>query len=133
MNAFPNPLLLRALAPDQTGRYAQYELTGDFVYISQSCGPIVAQTGMVTDFASIPRCLWWLMDPEDPAVLFPSVIHDALYSGRVLVAEAPFCEPSRRTADAILREAMSVCGASGFQRRAAHTLVRLFGAKDWHG
>lgn len=127
MSAFLSPLVLRALAPAELkarGRTTQlYELMADFSYASDLLGKtITVLSGFETDFASIPRAVWAWMDPEDPVILFPSVIHDDGYT-------RGYC--TREQADGLLDEAMGICGASGFDRFVVSKAVRLFGGSHW--
>ena len=83
MNAFESELYLRVLGPEELKANdlsrQNYELTEDLRYHSERFGLLVAPKGMLTDFASIPRIAFSYLDPEDPVILRPSVIHDALY------------------------------------------------------
>jgi hypothetical protein len=128
MSRYVSELLVRVWPPEKVWaagkRSQQYELLAPLVYESDLVGLIEAPAGLVTDFASIPRVVWTIIDPEDPVILFPSVIHDFMYSvGSHLFA--------RHQADSVLREAMGICGALGWQQAAVFRAVRLFGAANW--
>ena len=79
--------------------------------------------GFVTDFASIPRFLWFMVPPfgrHAPA----AVIHDYLYaSGQ---------EGARRYADFLFREAMKDSGVPVWRRNMMYFAVR-FGGKGGYG
>lgn len=131
MSEFTTQLYTRVLPREElVGTTRQlYQLTAPLVYESDLLGIITAPQGLLTDFASIPRLAWRYLDPEDPAILYPSVIHDALYSysGRL-----PGSRPcTRALADAVLREAMVACGARADQRAVVYRLVRLCGGSRW--
>ena len=75
-----------------------------------------------TDFASVPRLLWWLISPTDPGVGKAAVLHDYLYREGFL---------GRRMADAIMVEAMRVLGVPAWKRGAIYLALRLFGWVAW--
>lgn len=89
-------------------------------------GIVVAPRGFQTDLASIPRLLWWLfpkVDKWDAA----AVIHDAGY-GHVLLSEIG--EPvlvTKREADRLFLEGMTVLEVNWLQRTVMYWMVRLFG------
>ncbi len=72
--------------------------------------------GTETDFASVPRCLWWICPPMgrwNRAAL----VHDYL-------CRLDGC--SRFLADAIFREAMAVLGVPWWRRVSMYYAVRLY-------
>lgn len=110
------------------------ELKADFVRGSRHCRllepltyvgsrTITAPAGFETDFASIPRMLWFWLSPDDPEIRDAAVIHDYLY----VIHE----EGSRKEADALLSEMMDSLSASAFTRAAVWMAVRLGGAGHW--
>ena len=133
MNKFTNKLFLRALAPDELEALgasdANYEVVSPFSYQSGILGQITVPAGLVTDFASIPRGLWSLLDPEDPVILFPSVIHDYLYTAAGKLPNG--ITYTREDADGVLKEAMGVCGASNWKQETVYIAVRSFGGSHW--
>lgn len=135
MSRFLSNPLLEVLAPEEVtaagGERQLYRLTADFVYSSDAVGVLTAPAGMLTDFASIPRAIWNLLDPEDPCILRGSIIHDACYKygGSFPGREAI----NRAQADGALREAMGISGATKFQMFAVYHALRLFGAPNWRG
>ena len=135
MRNFPDKLILRALAPDEIqalgGSAALYEVRESFSFDSALLGQISVPVGLITDFASIPRAALWYMKDDDPGILFPSVVHDFLYSmqGVLPVTGKTY---TREQADGVLREAMEVCGARGDQIAAVYRAVRWFGGFHWN-
>jgi hypothetical protein len=128
-SAFPAPLVIRALPPEGCdGGRQQYVLDRDFAYNSPAFGPIVAPAGLVTDFASVPRLVWTYLSPEDPCILYGSIVHDWLYQqgGRL-----PMRRLSRAECDAVLREAMLICGARQRQAAIVHRALSWFGAPNF--
>ena len=129
MNAFPSHLVIRALSPEEcpSGRQL-YKLEQDFAYNSEAFGTITVPAGLVTDFASVPRLVWSYLSPEDPCILYGSIVHDFLYQrgGRL-----PLRAFTRAEADALLREAMLDCGARPTQAAVVHAALRLFGASNF--
>jgi hypothetical protein len=134
MSKFLTPLILRALSPEeliaQKSTVQLYELNSDFSYQSDLLNAtITSPKGLVTNFASVPRFVWSWMDPEDPVILFGSVIHDALYTkGCVVDTGKTF---TRLQADQTLIEAMGVLGASRLDRTLVYWGLRIGGSSHW--
>ena len=134
MSQFTSQLFLRSLSVTEikaAGRQVQlYEVTQDFSYVSDKLGKtITVPAGLITDFASIPRVAWDLLDPEDPIIAWPSVVHDYLYSCTGTLPDGSTY--TREQADAVLREAMEVCGAGSLVREAVYEAVEKFGGSHW--
>ena len=88
---------------------------------------ICVPVGFETDFASIPWGLWNLFPPLGKWAR-PAIIHDFLYDrGGVL----PSKTYSRKEADMIFREAMSVVGVPAWRREVMFAAVRVGGAGGW--
>jgi len=132
MSKFLGQLKLRMWSPEEVSDAGYdtsvYDLLEGFSYLSDKFGLIEVPSGFVTDFASIPRAAWAIIDPEDPRIAFPSVIHDFLYSTR---GKLPFSTVTRENADYVLREAMEACGAGSFIRNAVYQAVRVGGNSHW--
>lgn len=136
MSSFPLPLVLRALAPEEV-RNAEssrqlYQLREEFRYLSDLFGEIAVPVGFVTDFASIPRLAFAYLDPEDPVILFASVVHDYLYTRMGDLGLGTRFTFTREDADKVLREAMLVCGARATQAWVVYQAVRLGGGSHWN-
>lgn len=83
--------------------------------------------GFETDFASIPWGLWNLFPPLGKWAR-PAIVHDFLYDrGGVL----PSKTYSRKEADMIFREAMSVVGVPAWRREVMFAAVRVGGGRGW--
>jgi hypothetical protein len=135
VNGFIGQLKIRAFSPEEVaaadgGSAALYQLLEDFGYHSDAFGTFMAPAGMITDFASIPKPALWFINDDSPGILFASVIHDFLYINRG--ARAGLADLSRQDADAVLFEAMGVCGASRLQRSIVYRAVRIGGGKHWN-
>ncbi len=130
MSAFLTRLRVEVLPPSEAIGRQVYLLTEDFIYDSNILGRIVVPAGFKTDFASIPRIAWRYLDPEDPAILYISVVHDYLYSvlGRLIDGRVF----TREQADLILPEGMEISGARIDQRTVAFRMVRWFGSGHWN-
>lgn len=132
-SSFATPLQLEALDAESVRGHdserALYRLLSDLVYHSELFGIVTAPQGLLTDFASIPKAALWFINDDDPRILFASVIHDYIYTNRGKLAEG--VEMSREQADALLREAMLACGASGFIAGVVYRAVRLGGGGHW--
>ncbi len=108
----------------------RYDVAQDLPYESEVLGrTIVVPSGTSTDFASIPRLVWNLLDPEDPVIGWPSVVHDYLYTCAGVLPDG--FKYSREQADRVLVEGMDLCGASNFTRWAVLRSVRAFGGSHW--
>lgn len=130
MSAFQSSLVTRILAPNELQDGTQlYALASDFVYQSDLLGEIVVPDRYITDFASIPRIAWRYISPEDPCILFASLVHDWLYTRMGTLPNG--CVYARSDADRVLREAMALCGARGDQMAIVFNAVRLFGGSHW--
>ena len=134
MSKFTSQLFLRSYAPAEIiaagGHVQLYDVTQPFSYQSDKMGiTITVVAPYRTDFASIPRAAWDLLDPEDPIIAWPSVIHDYLYTCKGTLPDGT--KYNREQADAVLREAMEVCGAGHFIRESVYEAVRAFGGDHW--
>ncbi|MGS1116041.1 DUF1353 domain-containing protein [Castellaniella sp. UC4442_H9] len=112
---------LRVEETDDAGS-GRWRLLAALLYQSDIFGHLIAvPAGFVTDFGSVPRLPFayaWFGDIAHDA----ATVHDWLYSVH---------RTSRRTADAVLREAMAATGVSWIQRWAWWLGVRLFGGSHW--
>lgn len=91
------------------------------------------EKGFITDFASIPRPLWWLWPPSQGPYLAAALVHDCLYkTGYVLnreTGEKRFIE--RDEADWIMKEIMEVCETPLLTKRGIYRGVRVGGWRAW--
>jgi hypothetical protein len=129
--SFPFPVepILRAVNPRACdGGKQQYVLERDFSYDSSAFGRITAPEGMQTDFASVPRVIWSYLSPEDPCILWGSLIHDYLYA---VGGQLALRRLTRAECDSVLREAMLVCGARSTQAAVVYRCLRAFGGGHW--
>ena len=131
MSQFIGQLILRALYPDEIKRLGRegtqlYEQVEDFGYQSNLMNGLIfiAPKGRITDLASIPRPVWSIIDPEDPIIMMPSVMHDARYG---------LHDCTKDQADAMLREGMEVQGAGSIIRNIVFQAVQRFGGSHWKG
>lgn len=107
----------------------RWRLLEAFEYrIGSPDGPerVVVPAGFLTDFASIPRALWWLFHPTGPWAP-AALVHDWLYHSPVVQSGDTSRTVDREEADRIFLEAMAVMGVSAFVRRVMFRAVRLFG------
>jgi hypothetical protein len=132
---FPVPLELRALSAwelKSMGSDRQlYQLSRAFIYVDRDGMRIDVPAGFKTDFASIPRWVWSYISPEDPVILFASVIHDFLYTRKGDLGPESRVAFNRQQADEVLRQAMLVCGARATQAWVVYNAVRLGGGSHW--
>ena len=117
MSNFFTPLRLEYL----DGR--RWQLLEPFGYrVDGARDSIRVPKGFVTDFASIPRWLWWLYPPTGRWGR-AAVLHDWLY-----------CKATRprKACDDVFLEAMRVLGVPWHRRYLMFLAVRLFGGRAYH-
>jgi len=89
---------------------------------------ILVPTGFITDLASIPRALQWLI-PVNGRHRAAAIVHDYLYCKR---GQLPGGETaSRKEADQVFKEAMKSAGVNWFTRQTMYAAVRGFGWTGW--
>lgn len=97
-------------------------LEEDFIYSSDVLGGVViVPAGFVTDFSSVPRLPLVHMVLADMAQR-AAVVHDYLYSTAVY---------TRKQADDVLMEAMTISGIPWAKRQAIYLGVRVGGASHY--
>lgn len=120
---FLDPLIVTYLGVGANGR-VMYRLDREMRFrLPNGYGSITVPGGFVTDFASVPRWLWWICPPSGdytPA----AVVHDFIYARR----QRAF---SRWFADAVFRLAMEACGVPLWRRWAMWAAVRLYSWRYW--
>ena len=112
------------VTPLPNGR--DWQLLQPFVYYvgtDPSEHVISVPIGFVTDFASIPRACWWLYPPTGRWGK-AAVIHDYLY-------RTPSQQCTRKQADQIFVEAMTVLGVPRHRRAIMYRALRIFGARNF--
>lgn len=86
--------------------------------------------GFVTDLASVPRPLWWLLAPHGQPQVLAAVLHDYLYR----TPEArPFGTHTKRGADKVFRDAMKALKVPFARRWVMWAAVRCapWAGVDW--
>jgi len=114
-----------------TGRIHDWTLLESFTfYLDRPDGPTVrVQAGFTTDFASVPRPLWWFAGPWGRHGR-AAIIHDWLYQ-RGTILETPHSPPgsgrtpSRAECDEIFRAAMTVLDEAILSRQGWGRWPRL--------
>ncbi len=120
MSSFTSPLVVSPLVD---GR--RWKLVFQFGYDvghKGSVDRITVPAGFVTDFASTPSPIWWLIPPWGKYGK-AAVVHDYLYLVKTR---------TRKEADGIFREAMVVLGVPEWQVFVMYWAVRAFGWPAWH-
>lgn len=120
MSNFMTPLKLEATNKSIGGRPV-YKITEKFSL--SLCGKgygiyVDVPEGFDTDFASVPRLLWFIYHPDGGAAK-AAVLHDFMYRKR--------CNFSRIIADAVYLDAMRLLGVPFWKRYTMYLGVRLFG------
>ena len=122
------PRFLNVLRFEDRGGFP-FILTHALRYVTDidSRGTFDVPAGFPTDLASIPKILWNILHPVgryDAA----AVVHDYLYAHGLLNGK-PI---TRAQADAILNEAMTVCGVGKVTRFLIYAGVRIGGWVVWN-
>lgn len=102
-------------------------LREDFSYQNSQPAIITVPRGFNTDFASVPRVLWWLL-PKWGKYGNAAVLHDYLYAEQKVDGKAIV----REEADNIFREAMKSLHVPYWQEFILYWGVRLFGWLVWY-
>ena len=121
MSKFTDVLIVSPLADGRT--WVTRKEFGYDIGEEGSGNSIDVPIGFMTDFASVPRPLWWLI-PRWGKYGNAAVIHDYCYW------EQRF---SRKEADRIFREGMEVLGVPKCKRTLMYCAVRLGGKCAWWG
>ena len=106
------------------GKRAVYRLLEPVTFMG-----ITAPEGMLTDFASVPTALEWVVSGEDNHIVLPSIIHDWLYQCRGDIGDGTI--RTRKQADELLRGGMKQLGAPWWKRNAVYLAVRVGGGAAW--
>jgi hypothetical protein len=120
LNYTISPLRLEVLDKFYEGRQV-YRTIDEFIYDNSSPGitlRIVVPIGFETDFASIPRLFWGLINPSGQHSK-AAVIHDYMYKMHD--------SPLREICDAVLLEMMTRLHTPFIRKWAIYTAVRCFG------
>ena len=112
------------LVPQPDGR--TWKLHEEFTYTTDAGAVIHVPVGFITDLASVPRLLWWVVPPFGK-YLPAALIHDKLYADH----RAGLHHCSRAYCDAVLLEAMRDCGCSAWCANTIWIGVRLGGWVAW--
>ena len=118
MSSFTSDLIITPM-PD--GR--RWKLLRSFTYYvgKGHTNKVVVHRGFITDFASVPQPLWWLIPPWGKYGK-AAIVHDYLYQHQTV---------SREDADRIFLEAMGVLKVKNWRKYPMYLAVRLFGWVAW--
>lgn len=127
-----DPIRVEALAP----RYKTWLLLDTFEF--RLGGPdgdeyVRVEAGFITDFASIPRVLWWLWPPSQGPYLAAALVHDCLYKTGYVVNRhtGERRAIARDESDDVMKEIMEICETPLATKRAIFRGVRLGGWHAW--
>lgn len=135
---------MRIKLPDMTpiiGKRVTWALTDGYQLRLPGTGRkrVTIPKGHVTNFASVPWFVRWIVSPIDPDIVAASVIHDGLvseFSGPHSYVEYfdPFTgqvlgryRPTWNEAAWIMRSIMKASGAPAWKRGIVYSGVRLYG------
>ncbi len=138
MSRFTAPLVVTPLNDGRTWRIIHStEDENRFAYEvgEEGSGLVIEPPALFqTDFASVPRMLWWLF-PSWGRYGNAAVIHDYLYQHGYLTYPShensePY-HPTRKHADKIFLEAMGVLRTKKWQKYLIYWGVRVGGWYSW--
>jgi len=101
----------------------RFQLLTPLLYRASDKRIWAVEAGFETDFASIPRALWWRY-PKSGKWNRAAVLHDWLYVRNGV---------TRGQADALFKEALAACDVNWWTRNVFHKAVRAGGWKAWNG
>jgi hypothetical protein len=119
MSMFTEALVITPLADGKS-----WIIVGDFGYdvgAVNSNDRVSVDKGFATDFASVPRVLWWVL-PKWGVYGNAAVVHDWLYWHQ---------DRDRKQSDDIMLEAMSVLNVPELTKQLIYRAVRVFGGWAW--
>ena len=119
MSSFTTPLKVQPVAG---GKWRLLEPFTYYMGYEDSGHAITADSGSITDFASIPRLFHIVLPPYHDQYGKAAVIHDVMYQRKLF---------SRAVCDAVFLEAMAVLGCPWPRRYAMYLAVRMFGWLPW--
>lgn len=95
----------------------------DYKYTTENLTlTIKVPKGFVTDFASIPSFLFWLIKKDGP-ILIPAVLHDYLYATNLL---------NKTVSDSLFFQLMETYKVSKLKRHLVFLAVLLLGRRSWN-
>lgn len=111
-------------------RTRRWILAKDFIFTIDGVEYII-KTGFVTDLASTPTFLWWLL-PPDGILLRGSIIHDYIYSKTYLMCLDGTRKPfTRKEADKLFENITENISYSAVLGKIVYFFLRLFGWIPW--
>ncbi len=119
MNQFKTKLIVQSI-PN-----GYWVLEQDLIYLDSHYGLITAEKGFETDLASISKFIRNIVDPSEPYIKEPAIIHDWIYRGH----EAK--RFSRKDADKIFYRGVRANGIGWIKAEIMYLAVRLFGKSSW--
>lgn len=127
MSTFTTPIRLEFLDNGKA-----YKLLEPFEYhigTYPSQNIIIVPFGFITDLMTVPRVILPFFNPLLPCYAKPAIIHDWLYEKDKQNIHGI---KTRRQADKILLEAMSVLNVPKWQRYLIYVQVRLFAGRQYN-
>ena len=95
-------------------------------------GLVVLPAGALTNFASTPRFLWWLVPPSGQYD-YGAALHDGGYRGTLQTEDGARMRLIRPLCDRLFDEANRAVGVNAAIRWMLYRGVRLFGGSSYTG
>jgi len=96
---------------------------------SHIAGDFDIPQGFLSNGASVPNALYWIIDDTHPDILYPAYGHDALYAVRGWIAGRRL---TRQQCDAAMREMMLSIGSPLWKAEGVYYALRAGGAAAWN-
>lgn len=127
MSSFTGPLDLRRIGNDQAALLRPLEF-----YLDQPGGwHVRVPIGFISDGASIPYHLRWLVGHPFGEMLRSAIVHDWLYWTHEIHKGEVIKSISRKEADLIFRKAMTIEQVVEFRKKMLYSGVRIGGSCPW--
>jgi hypothetical protein len=107
--------------------FKYYSLADDLIYWTGKKQIVIKKVDksgvFITNLSSIPKVLHWIIKPDNKKLIYPSILHDGLYSKHSII--------KRIVGDWLYLGALKVEGFNALGRWVVFLSVRLFG-KDYY-
>jgi hypothetical protein len=104
----------------EKARLIDSKIHGDYKEVAEDYWyqDIKVPAGFLTDGASVPKCLQWVLDPFDEKYATASVVHDYLYYSHL---------KTKTESDKIFLDIMLKMGTSYIEAKTFYYAVTVFG------
>jgi len=129
MSSFTAPPAVRPMGNNK------FKLLESFEYYyavgKEDTESIIVPKGFVTDFASIPSALHWIINPTDQHIMKPAMIHDILYTKEKIFKSGTEEFYTRRESDVLMFDMMRIQGAPLWKLIGVYLALRAGGWAEY--